>query len=277
MISPTQTQNTIETTELALQLSQDKIELIRNTICKGSTKDELSLFLHACKRTGLDPFMKQIYAVKRFDSKLGREVMTIQTGIDGYRLIAERTGKYSPGKETVYTYTPEGKILSATAYVKKQTPDGTWHEVAATAFFSEYAQTDKRGEPSRFWKQMGHAMISKCAESLALRRAFPAELSGIYTSEEMIQANKEEVAAECLETVSNESQIPLETIAITQAFELTDLIDKCPLEDRTRIFQYLKSINVNFIEDLPANMFDKIYKRVSVLAAQEKGESNEAV
>ena len=77
-------------------LAPDKIDLITRTVARGCSKDELQLFLHACQKTGLDPLMKQIYAVKRSGS------LAIQTGIDGFRLIAERTGKYAPGKEPAF-------------------------------------------------------------------------------------------------------------------------------------------------------------------------------
>lgn len=183
--------------------SPEKIALIRNTVCKGAGPNEFELFLHACNRTGLDPFMRQIYAVFRNEKKpdgTWGKAMTIQTGIDGYRLIAERSGKYAPGKEADFKYDAQGTLISATAYVKKMTNDGTWHEVSATAFYDEYVQTSKdkvtgQEVPTKFWFKMRHTMLAKCAESLALRKAFPAELSGIYTTEEMKQADngKEEV------------------------------------------------------------------------------------
>lgn len=163
---------------------ESKRELIKRTVCKGATDDELQLFIHVCKRTGLDPFMKQIHAVKR-KSKNG-DVMTIQTGIDGLRLTADRTGNYAPGKESTFQYDEHGKIKSATAYIKKRTLDGVWHEVSATAFYSEYKPT----YTNDFWDNKGHIMLSKCAEALALRKAFPAEMSGLYTSEEMQQGGE---------------------------------------------------------------------------------------
>lgn len=161
-------------------LDENKIELIKRTICKGATDDELQLFIHACNRTKLDPFMKQIYAVKRGGT------MTIQTGIDGYRLIAERTGRYMPGREPSFVYDDKGRLLSATSYVKKMDSNGQWHEIAATAHFSEYNAN------GNMWQKLPHAMLAKCSESLALRKAFPADLSGLNTEEEMEQASKEE-------------------------------------------------------------------------------------
>lgn len=167
------------------QYSREQVDLLKTTICKGASDDQMTVFLHICKHTGLDPFAKQIYLVPRWDNKEKKEIWTPQTSIDGQRLVAERTGRYCPGKESTFTYDKNGQLLSATAYVKKQTVDGTWHEVSATAYWSEYVQKTKDGQPTSMWRDKPHIMLSKCAESLCLRKCFPNELSGVYTSEEM--------------------------------------------------------------------------------------------
>jgi len=202
-------------------LPPEKIELLKKTICKGASDDQFNLFLHACNRCGLDPFMKQIYAVLR-KNKDGSMQMTIQTSIDGYRLIAERTGKYAPGREPHYVYNENKEIVSATSYLKKQTADGTWHEISASAYYEEYVQKFKnyntqKDEPSNFWAKMPHLMLAKCAEALALRKAFPAELSGVYTEDEMSQADI----------------VTIECISSEEVEFITNLLDQSPNKKET--------------------------------------------
>ena len=175
---------------------QKQIQLLINTVAPKLDQNELSLFLYTCKNYGLDPFLKQIYALKI----KGR--MVAYVGIDGARALAERTQKYAPGKESSFSY-KDGKIVSCTSYVKKMTPDGTWHEVGASALFSEY---NKGGDTP--WKTMPSVMIEKVAEMRALRRAFPAEMGGLYIKEELngdeenIQVAKEApIQQECEEVI----------------------------------------------------------------------------
>jgi phage recombination protein Bet len=217
------------------QFTDEQMNLIKTSFCKGLTDDEFKVFLYTCQRTGLDPFAKQIYAVKRFDGKAQREVMTIQTGIDGYRLIADRSGTYAPGSEPTFTYDPQGKIVSATSYVKKLTKDGTWHTVSSQAFFEEYVQTTKDGRAMGMWAKMGRTMLAKCAEALALRKAFPSQLSGIYTKEEMDQADVVDVTAS---TVANVKPL---YISKEEAEELDKLIYECEPEKQEKIRNFLQA------------------------------------
>jgi phage recombination protein Bet len=174
---------------------EEKKALIKATVCKGASDAELELFLHVCKRVGLDPLMRQIYSIQRGNQR------TIQTGIDGFRLIAERTGNYSPGREPTFVMKEDGSILSCTAYVLKRTDSKEWHEISATAYFDEYAV-----KSNPIWKDKPHCMISKCAECLAIRKAFPSNLAGLYGDDEMERAKaptqpEQDITAEVIEDV----------------------------------------------------------------------------
>lgn len=179
-------------------------DLIKRTVGKDLTDDELDLFLYHCRQYGLDPLLGQIHATKRKQrnddgSYTGR--MVIQVGIDGYRAMAQRTGRYCPGPIT-YHENKDGRFYAATATVYIRVPSGEpghseWRPVEATAYVREYMQTryDKESGqhvPNAMWAKMPRNQTAKCAEALAIRRALP-DLGGVRTDEEMEQADSEHV------------------------------------------------------------------------------------
>jgi phage recombination protein Bet len=170
-----------------LDFNKEQLELIKSQIAPEATQDELKLFLYQCKRTGLDPLTRQIYCIHRW-SKGGKR-MTIQTSIDGFRVIAERSGTYGGQSEPIFTYDAEGNLISCKISVFRFHNDIRFEAAVGVAYLSEYCQFDKDGKPMGLWAKP-HIMLGKVAEALALRKAYPQDLSGIYTSEEMQQADE---------------------------------------------------------------------------------------
>lgn len=180
---------------LFIQLVKDQV-LGLDKYNKPRRDEDLLLFLYTCKRTGLDPLTRQIFAVFRWNSAQQREVMTMQTGIDGMRLVAQRSGNYAGQEDIVYTpfdeHTPNPVKATCTVY---KMIEGARVPFVASARWGEYVQTDKYGKALSLWAKMPYLMLGKCAEALALRKAFPNELSGLYSEEEMTQANNPVITA----------------------------------------------------------------------------------
>lgn len=181
---------------------RESLDLIKRTVAKGATDQELELFIRQCERTGLDPFARQIYAIKRWDSASRQEVMQTQVSIDGLRTLAADTQE-SMGQEGPFWCGPDGKwvdvwlgpgepraakvvVLRGRTWTDQQPAPAKYTGVA---LYDSYCQTNKEGKPTKMWEQMGPEMLAKCAEALALRKAFPQRLSGLYTSDEMGQAS----------------------------------------------------------------------------------------
>ena len=154
------------------EIRQDAKDLLRRTLAKGTDDDEFNLYLWVARKHHLDPFTRQLHAVKRFDSKLGRDVMTIQVGIDGYRSIAARYPDYGSVDEPEFVMKADGKTLDFCRI--KVWKKGFIHPTVAVAYWDEYRPADMSSPQAFMWRRMPRLMLSKCCESLALRKAFPA-------------------------------------------------------------------------------------------------------
>lgn len=160
------------------------IEVIRRYAPPGTTPDELAHAAAVCERTKLDPVGRQVNLLRRG----GR--LSVELTIDGLRTVAQRSEEYE-GQIGPHWCAEDGKWVDV--WLAKVPPAAARVGVLRTGFreplfavakWEEYAQAS-----GPMWKKMGSLMLAKCAEALALRRAFPQELGGLYTSEEMQQAD----------------------------------------------------------------------------------------
>ncbi len=180
---------------------ESQLEILQKTIFKGGTPNQLALFAQVCQRTGLDPFAKQIYPVIRNTKVDGKvvPVMTIQTGIDGYRLIAQRSGEWEGTTQPEWcdelgtwhdVWLSEDPPAAARIGVYRR---GFREPVMFTAVYREYVQTvaiyengqrSGKSRPNEMWFKMPANQLRKCAEAGAIRTGFPQECAGIYVDAE---------------------------------------------------------------------------------------------
>ena len=198
-----------------------QMTLIKRTVAADCNESEFDLYMEMAKRVGLDPFRKQIYAIVYNKDKPAKRKMSIITGIDGFRAVAQRSGQYRPDEEEPnYTYSEDLKgdanplgIEKASVTVHKYGPDKNWHPVKGVAYWDEFAPLKEGGEwkdtgqtwddgnakktfipdgtatlQAGNWVKMPRVMIAKCAEAQAIRKGWPEDLSGVYAPEEMAQA-----------------------------------------------------------------------------------------
>lgn len=183
------------------QLDDEAFRLLTTQIAVGAKPMELSYFMQVCKRRALDPFSGQIYFVPRKvknDQDQWVDKFSIQVSIDGFRTIAEKSGQLG-GMDDISFDTEEGEHPNKATVTVYRFVNGQRVPFTATARWNEYVQKKKDGTPTAMWKKMGWTMLGKCAEALALRKAFPQDLGGLYAVEEMEQTiNIEEKAPEKL-------------------------------------------------------------------------------
>lgn len=240
------------------ELKKNDIDTLRQTVCPTATFTELKMFLYTCQRVDLDPFLHQIYLVKRRDNKTGDYKATIQVGIDGLRSIAEKTGKYAGSDDAVFeSGATKARPTKATVTIYKMVEQQRC-AFTASARWSEYFPGDKLGF---MWTQKPFLMLGKVAEALALRKAFPLQTSGLYVTEEMDKANVgkrvETGAVEVIESAEKEY-----VVQPTQERQMTP--DELFLVTKANI---LRAIDVSSLERVKA----KIQKN-DVLFKEQKEE-----
>jgi len=225
--------------------NREQVELIKRTVAKGASDDELKLFLHLASRYDLDPFTRQIWFIKYGDDA------HIFTGRDGFLHIAHRSGAFNGmqtqlreepiGFEIRYYNRKEKKVevlkrpsqfvAVCTVYRKDMT-----EPFVCEVWESEYSTGQG------LWPTKRRVMIQKVAEASTLRRAF--DISGLYLPEE-VSENEVEVVS------SNQSAITasvLKEALLSKVAELAELSNSTADSVLNKV-SHMKNINLTTATD----------------------------
>ncbi len=168
---------------------EEVIRTIKDTVCKGATDPQLRMFLEVCKRTGLDPFLKEIWYVA--------EKGIIMAARDGYLRVANENPNFD-GIETRVERDTKNIPIKAVCTVWRKDRS---HPVICEAYYNEYVKQ------SPVWKQYPSAMISKVAEVLALKRSFA--INGVVSEEEVGEHQGSAEAARAVAEAKIAGEMPL--------------------------------------------------------------------
>lgn len=187
----------------AARFSQDQKDLIKSVLFKGASDLEIEFYWNVAERLGLDPFKRQIHAMKRWDSATEKDVMQFMVSIEGLRSIASRCkthdGKDAYAGSTKPKFVFKGDDLDSAEVTVYRIVQGEPREFTAEVFYTECVQTKgvwawnvqqqkkiKTGEePNSMWKKRPRGQLGKCAEAAALRKAFPEQTGGVYIEDEV--------------------------------------------------------------------------------------------
>lgn len=206
-----------------------QIRTIKTTVAADTNDTEFNLFMEACRSYRLDPFRKQIHAVV-YSKDSAKRKMSIIVSRDGLRVLAQRCQDYRPATEPAtiaYDAASKGPlnpkgIVSATVRLWKQDNRGEWYPVAGEAYWDEFAPvvdewafdeasrsrkpTGKKTLDAGNWTKMPIVMISKCAESQALRAGWPDQFGNVFSEEEMDRHASDISASEAIEKLEKEER-----------------------------------------------------------------------
>lgn len=220
--------------------SKAELAMIRQNCCQTNDDKHFELFLYKAHQLKLNPLMNQIYSIPRGGER------NILVSIDGQRSIAQRTGLYMPGEEIDFQF-ENNQLIKAKVFVKKLDAQGQWHKIPGIAYLKEYAG------PGPLWRSKPTVMLSKCAEALALRRAFPAEMGGIYTEDEMALSMLDD-ETDTKKGLRNKSSC----ITEEQFQRIHDLIG----ERHDILERILKHCQLQDLKQLPAKDFEMMHRGI---------------
>ena len=258
-------EKTAPASQLAISDDQDtwtphQLATLQHLGVDSNNDADLSVFFHQAKRSGLDPFKREIYMITR------KGKPTIQTGIDGFYKIADRVSRSTGGTWGITSTLWCGQDGQwADVWLQPGPPSAAKVTIERNgSSFTVVALTSEYQAQGPMWQKMPARMIAKCAEALAIRKAFPEDLSGLYTSEEMAQADSPASAAPRRQAAPNVNR-PAPAAARDWYADLAD----CETSEQARRLYVEANQSGAFNDD--ADLRDAIVEAGQVLAGNGAG------
>lgn len=242
--------NTLATQQTSIAFTDDvganitvTADDVRNLICPNADQKEVSLFLQLCKSQRLNPFVKDAYLVKYRDSPA-----QMITNYQVFNRRACRNENYA-GIENGVVVLRNGEIVhkdgSAVYKAAGETLLGGWAKVYfkdnRKPAYAEVALDDYSTGKSN-WSKMPGVMIEKCAKAAAWRLAFPDDLQGMYCSEEMQQAQPQQV-----ESYTEPVQAFADPAPIKQLMPMYVIAEYGEIEDSAKRKEAFKDATSNLV------------------------------
>lgn len=240
-----------------LVLTPKHIELIKTQIAPTATQEEFELFIMMAYRTRLDPLMKQLYFIKYEGRNGNPDKVSYVTSIDSYRIIAARTHEMAGTDEPRFEYDKSGRLTHCSITVYRMV-QGQRCPFSAKVKFLEYT-TNKN-----LWTSKPETMLAKVAEAHALRKAFPNDLSGIYTQEEMDRAEQPEKPK--IERITDAQMQTIRNLLGQKGILENEFISK--VEDAAKVARG----NIGKLENFSKKLADTMIKKLSSLPDYEAPE-----
>ena len=170
--------------------------IVRKYLVNGGgpvTDQEVAMFIGLCKYQHLNPFLREAYLIKYGE----RNAATIVTGKEAITKRAMRNERYAGQQAGVVLYNSDTRDLeyrTGSMVMQGEKLVGGWAKVyvkgydvpiEAAVSFDEYVGTKSDGSINSQWSKKPATMIRKVALMQALREAFPEDLGGMYSSEEV--------------------------------------------------------------------------------------------
>ncbi len=260
-----------DTNEIMTLNNREQVELLKNTYAKGATDIEFRMLIAVGNRVNADPFKREIYLIPFWDRNARKMSKTPVVGIDWYRKQAGKSKNYAGQGEAEFGEKIQSNGIEHPDWAVVPIYNRNFeHPIRVKVFWDEIVKLDKQGNALSSWRTMPRTMLAKCSEAQGIRRAFPEEVGGVYTEDEMVMPEGTVIEAEVVGT--NADQLKPQ-IADKINFEQKKQIKKLLIEtgkSKTAMLEHYSRATIDDFTGDEANTIIKLLEGAPKIQNEEK-------